>query len=239
MIKKNSKGSILIFGGSGGLGSEIAKNFCQQGYDMVLTYRKNAKEIKKILKKFNEKKSNKIFYSKCDFNNENSIKKTIKFAIKKNGEPKYIINSVGVFYYDNLKKFNYKKINEIFKINAYSVLAINKTLYNLKKSKKIIKIISIGSSSALNGFKDTFSYCGSKHALLGIVRSLNETIYRKKIFNYCLNLGSIKNKMGKKVRSKEFKNFINPQSAVKAINFLTSLEVPALTEELFVKRFRF
>ena len=37
------------------------------------------------------------------------------------------------------------------------------------------KIITIGSSSALDGFKDTYSYCGSKHALLGIIKSLNKT----------------------------------------------------------------
>ena len=144
-----------------------------------------------------------------------------------------------VFYYDNLKNFSYKKIIDTFKINTFSVLSINKALYQLKKKRNITKVISIGSSSALNGFKDTYSYCGSKHALLGIIKSLNETIYNKNIFNYCLNFGSIKNKMGKKVRNANYKKFINQNSVVKTANLITSLEFPAFPEEIYLKRFKY
>ena len=106
------------------------------------------------------------------------------------------------------ENFSYKKIIDTFKINTFSVLSINKALYQLKKKRNITKVISIGSSSALNGFKDTYSYCGSKHALLGIIKSLNETIYNKNIFNYCLNFGSIKNKMEKKLEMQIIKNLL-------------------------------
>ncbi len=234
-MKKNPKGNILIFGGSGGLGNEVAKHFYNEGYNLLLTYNKSLPKFKNFKI---QNMPNKFFYTKCDFLNENSIKNAIKLTKKKIGDINYIINCVGIFYYDDIKNFNYKKISETFKINAFSLITINQCVFKLKKDKKISKIISIGSSSALDGFKDTYSYCGSKHALLGIVKSLNESIYKKKIFNYCLNVGSIKNKMGKKVRGKEFKNFIETNSVIKSLKFLLNLDLPALPEEIFIKRFR-
>ena len=63
-------------------------------------------------------------------------------------------------------------------------------------------------------------------------------LQKKKIINYCLNLGSIKNKMGRKVRGGEFKKFIQTKSVIKALEFLINIELPALPEEIFLKRLR-
>ena len=231
-MKKNA----IIFGGSGDLGSAIIQDFLEKGFELVITYKD--KKLNNLKNKFRKYKKNKIFFMYCDLKDEKSIKKLVRFSLKKIGEPQIIINTVGVFYYEKLKNFSYKKIIETFKTNTFPILAINKELIHLKKGKEVTKVISIGSSSALNGSKDTFSYCGSKHALRGIIRSLNETIPNKKIFNYCLNLGSIKNKMGKKVRGKEFNNFINQSSVIKTINFIINTDLPAFPEEIFLKRFR-
>tara|TARA_B100001057_G_scaffold34033_1_gene30871 strand:- start:64 stop:777 length:714 start_codon:yes stop_codon:yes gene_type:complete len=236
-MNDNSKKTIIIFGGSGGVGLEVSKYFYRKGFNLVVTYNNNSKNIKNIIKK-NLKFQNKIFTLKCNFVDQNSIKKTINFAFKKKSEVTYVINCVGIFEYDNFKNLSYNKISNIFKINTFSLISINQAILRKKKLRKKIKVISIGSSSSLAGFKDTLTYCGSKHALLGIIRSLNETIAKKNIFNYCLNLGSIKNKMGKKVRSKEFKKFINTRSVIKALQFLIDVELPALPEEIFLKRFR-
>tara|TARA_Y100000389_G_C17451356_1_gene515026 strand:+ start:260 stop:973 length:714 start_codon:yes stop_codon:yes gene_type:complete len=236
-MNTNYKKTVIIFGGSGGIGLEVTKYLYDKGYNLVVTYNKNSSQVKNFLRN-KSKSKNKLHLSKCNFINQQSIKNTIKFAFKKKGEVLYAINCVGIFNYDNLKNFNYKKISNIFKINAFSLIAINQAILQNKNSKKMIKIISIGSSSALDGFKDTYTYCGSKHALLGIIKSLNETIAKKKIINYCLNLGSIKNKMGRKVRGGEFKKFIQTKSVIKALEFLINIELPALPEEIFLKRLR-
>ena len=236
-MQENYKKTIIIFGGSGGIGFEVARYFYSKGYNLVVTYNKNSKRIKDFAKKKGHGK-NKIFTFKCSFLSQNSIKKAIRFAFKKKNEVSHVINCVGIFEYDNLKNFNYKKISDIFKINAFSLIAINEAILKNKKLINIIKVISIGSSSALDGFKDTYTYCGSKHALLGIIKSLNETLAKKNIFNYCLNLGSIKNKMGKKVKGGEFKKFIQTKSVIESLKFLADLELPAFPEEIFLKRYK-
>jgi len=231
------KKSAIVFGASGDTGVSITRSLLEKGFDLVLTY--NNERLETLKKKLNKFSNQKIYFKKCNFKNENSVEKLIKFSIKKIGEPQIIINTVGVFYYEKIERFSYKKIIDTFKINTFAIITINKAVYKIKKNKKFTKIISLGSSSALNGFKDTFSYCGSKHALLGIIKSLNQTIGKKKIINYCLNVGSIKNTLGKKIRDKNYKNFINQSSIINTIDYLCSIDMPAFPEEIYLKRFMY
>jgi len=73
-MNDNSKKTIIIFGGSGGVGLEVSKYFYRKGFNLVVTYNNNSKNIKNIIKK-NLKFQNKIFTLKCNFVDQNSIKK--------------------------------------------------------------------------------------------------------------------------------------------------------------------
>lgn len=225
-MKKN----VIVFGASGDLGLEISNYFVEKKYNLVLTYNRNKPNLA------GSSKSKNLYCFKCNLEMEQSIENLIKKAIKKIDFPDLIINASGIFEYDQIKKFNYKDAIKIYKVNALSTIIINKVIYSLKK-KKLTKIITIGSSSALDGYKDTYTYCGSKHALLGIIKSLNKSFYHKKIVNFCINPGSLKNSMGKKIRSKDYNNFIQQKEIIKTIDYLNSVDLPGLPEEIYIKRF--
>ena len=125
-MKKNA----IIFGGSGDLGSEIIQDFLKKGYELVVTYKD--KKLNNLKNKFKKYKKSKIFFVNCDLKDEKSIRKLVRFSLKKIGEPKIIINTVGVFYYEKLKNFSYKNIIETFKTNTFPVLAINKEILSIK-----------------------------------------------------------------------------------------------------------
>jgi NADP-dependent 3-hydroxy acid dehydrogenase YdfG len=167
---------------------------------------------------------------------EKSIFKTIKFAYGKFNNIDMAINCMGVFNYDIIKNINYNSLVKCFKINALSIFIINKYFAKNKIKKKYLKIISLGSSSAFDGYKDTISYCGSKHALLGIIRSLNKTLYKKRIINYCLSTGSLKNRMGRKVKNANFEEFIEQKEVIKTISYIYDLDVRGVPQEIFIKR---
>ena len=227
--------NIVIFGGTGGLGKKILSSFYKNN-NIIYTFKDFAKQrtlSKKILKKKNYLK----IPIKCNVENEKDIFSVVKLANKKFKKIDIVINCTGIFEYDDITKSNYNSLVKTFKINALSNIIINKNLIKFHKSNNFIKVISIGSSSALSGFKDTVAYCGSKHALLGITKALNQTIYKKKILNYCLNSGSIKNKMGKKVKNADYKNFINEIEIIKSINFIISLGERGVPEDMYLKRF--
>ncbi len=230
----DSKKAIL-FGGTGDLGIEISKNLLLNNYKLIITY-KNKSKKKKLDSRLSVFKGS-YHLINCDLEKENLIKKTFSFAKKKFKNIDLVINSSGIFNYDELNNLNYENILSTFKVNAFSLIIINRELKKIKKNKNITKVISIGSSSSLSGFKDTITYCGSKHALFGIIKSLNQTIFKDKIINYCLNIGSLKNKMGKKVRNQNYNKFIDQKEVIKSIQFLISIDPPGVPEDLFIKRF--
>ena len=225
----------ILFGGTGDLGIEVSKYLLLNNYKLIITYKNKIKK-KKLESRLSTFKG-KFHLIYCDLEKENLITKIFSFAKEKFKTIDLVINTSGIFNYDNINNLNYEKILSIFKVNSFSLIIINRELKKIKKNKDITKVISIGSSSSLNGFKDTITYCGSKHALLGIIKSLNQTILKDKIINYCLNVGSLKNKMGKKVRNQNYNKFIDQKEVVKAIQFLISMDPHAVPEDIFIKRF--
>ena len=148
-----------------------------------------------------------------------------------------MIDCSGIFYYDKIKRLNYKSLTSMFQINAFATVVINKYINVNKKKSDWVKIITCGSSSAVIGARDTVSYCGSKHALLGIVKSLNQTLYKKKIINYCLKFVTLDSKMSKQIRNTKNQNLINQMEVVKSIFYLIEIGNNGLPEELYLKRF--
>ena len=109
---------LLIIGGTGFLGSNLAKNSLKKGYKVICV----------SSKKTQFKKLKKIKYIFCDITKINHIKKKLNFDID------YVVNFGGYVDHSNKKK-------------TYQSHYVGcKNLINFFKEKKIIKFIQIGSS---------------------------------------------------------------------------------------------
>jgi len=225
--------NILLISGTGTLGEVVLQELYKKGFNIIYSSR-SQKKINSIKVK---KKHNVLIGYKCDTSNEKNIKNLVKTAYKKLKKIDCVIDCSGVFYYDKLKNINYETLTSMFKINAFATVVVNKYIEKNKKKSEWVKIITCGSSSAVIGARDTVSYCGSKHALLGIVKSLNQTLYKRKIINYCLNFGTLDSKMSKQIRNTKNQNLISQLDIVKSVLYLIELGTNGLPEELYLKRF--
>lgn len=229
---------VLIFGASGGLGNKLLEIYASNNHKVIATA-SNKSTILKSKKKFKKFKNNSIVWNICDFKKESHLIKAIDKHFKKKNNPDIVIICSAVSRYDGLKKLNYTDLINDFKVNLFSNIIINKQIQKRKIKNKKILIISIGSSSSYNGFENTISYCSSKHALLGAVRSINAECKKDKIFNTCVSMGSMKTNMGKKVKNQNFKNFINPEKIAKYIYEISLSDAEAYVEDIFFKRSKF
>jgi 3-oxoacyl-[acyl-carrier protein] reductase len=233
----NKNRNAIIFGSSGSIGLELTNYLLKNNYNTIFTS-SNKSKLKKIEKKIKKNIFSKVYGIKCNVLLERDIEKVIKFSKKTFKKIDFVLNCVGVFGYDQIKNLDYKFLNNIFTINSSSLIIINKNIIKHFKNKKdFIKIISIGSSSSKDGFKDTISYCASKHALLGIIKSLNRTIFRNKIVNYCINVGGLNNKMGRGLRSKNYKNLLDQGELVKTLDYISKTGNHGFPEEINIKKF--
>ena len=192
--------NILVVGGNGGLGKNIVKNLYSIASNLIITST-NKKKIK--LKKKN------IFKYTLNFKNEVQIRKLVQRLSKKFFHIDVIIITSGIFSYDkNLIK--YEDIINFYKINVFGHVIFINEFYKLKKNNKNTYIFSIGSSSAIKNFPNTSLYCSSKHAMDSFIKCLNFKTREKKIFNTLIHTGSLKTKMGKKIKDQNYNDFIDP-----------------------------
>ena len=192
--------NILIIGGNGGLGRNLIKNLYPIASNLIISFT-NKKNIK--LKKKN------IFKYTLNFKSEVQIKKLVQKLSKSFSHIDVIIITTGVFYYDkNLMK--YKDIINFYKINVFGHVILINEFYRLKKNDKNTYIFSVGSSSAIKNFPNTSLYCSSKHAMDSFIKCLNFKTHKKKIFNTLIHTGSLKTKMGKKIKNQDYNDFIDP-----------------------------
>ena len=226
---------VLIFGASGGLGNELLEIFVSNNNRVIAT----ASSKRSILKSKKKFKATKIDWNLCDFRKEAQIIKVIDKYFNKKNNPDIIIICSAVSRYDGLKKINLKNLIEDFKVNLFSNILINKQVQKRKIKNKKVLIINIGSSSSYNGFENTISYCASKHALLGAVKSINAECNKDKIFNSLVSMGSMKTNMGKKVKNQNFKFFIQQKKIAKYIYEIAMNDVEAYVEDIFFKRSKF
>lgn len=226
---------VLIFGATGGLGTELCLKYLKNNYHVMGTSTSVIK-IKNAKKKLNKLKLPNVIWQKCDFKKESEIRRTLKNFFKKVGHIDTIIICPGFPRYDGIKKINYKNLENDYKINVFSNIIINSEVAKLKKINDKTVVFSIGSSSSYQGFKNTISYCSSKHALLGAVQSINAECISKNLYNSCISMGSMKTSMGKKVIGQKYKFFIDPVKISDYIFFVSNLKIGAYIEDIFFKR---
>ncbi len=232
MKKKN----ILIFGANSGLGKEILIKLLKQNANFYLSA-KNTKSKTNLLNKLNLAQKKKIkFFEICDFTDNESDKKFFKNLKKITKQINIVFNCVGYFGYDSLNKLNIDQLMLTFQINLFSSIKINSNLIKFNRNGELLKIFHIGSSSSYEGFKNTVYYCSSKHALVGAVKSMNKETIKKNIINYLISMGSMKTKMGKKLKNQSPKNFLDPKKVADLIINLAFLNLNGYTEEVFIKR---
>ena len=71
---------------------------------------------------------------------------------------------------------------------------------------------------------------------MGAIKSINKELIKKKIYNISVNPGSVKTKMGKKVKNQNHNNFIKPSSISNTIFNISKLENPTFVEDIYLRR---
>ena len=89
--------TVLITGGSRGIGKCIAENLAKEGYNVVLNYNKSEKQAKQIKKDLEEQGIN-IEICKADVSKREEVKKMVEYIINKYGKIDVLVNNAGISF---------------------------------------------------------------------------------------------------------------------------------------------
>ncbi len=222
---------ILITGGTGNLGFEIAKNLlANKKYSLIIVDKNIEKKKKVFFKKFKSR----VQIIKIDISKKNSFK-VIKKKVKKLKVIDVIINNAA--YYEKDKGFdakflgeNYDTWDRVFKVNLFAPFFLVQNLYkNLIKSKNP-SIINIGSiygyiAPDFNLYKGTkmtnpASYNSSKGALAQLTKWMSSNLAPKIRTNIISPGGIFRNQNKTFLKRYNFKNPLKKMATEKDISNL-------------------
>ena len=233
--------NCLITGATGGLGKEIAKEFAKNGCNLFLTGRNNEKlsSLKNELE--NDVSEIKIDFEDADLSDADEIQKLIEKVKGAFSNIDILVNCAGVFPVKLLSDSTVEDFENCFSVNVKAAFVLCKEFSQGMISKKWGRIVNIASSGAYNGRRKTVVYRASKHALLGLSRSLHSELKEHNVRTFCVSPGPIKTPMGLDIVKNEnpderIDSFMNPNEIAEFIAYLISFDNEMVSEEIRLSR---
>lgn len=236
-----NKKTILITGGSSGIGSSIVTKFAKNNCNIIFTYL-NHEEKALVLKEKIEKEYNvSCTCIRCDVTNEKDIDNLYNIVVDKFKNIDVLVNNAAIAI-DNL--FDNKTKEEFIKTldtNLVSVFLISRLFGNLMYKNKSGKIINISSNNGIDSYYEfSLDYDASKAGLINLTHNLAHH-FSPYINVNCVCPGWVNTPMNETL-SEEFKKkeidkillkrFANPDEIADLVYYLSSNEASYINDSI-------
>lgn len=163
--------TVLVTGGSRGIGKAIVEKFAENGYQVILNYNKSLESAQKIEK---EHKNIKIF--KADVTNRKEVQAMIEYTNNTFGNIDVLINNAGIGCTGLLQEMAFEEWQKIFDVNVNGTFHCTQIVLPQMIKNHSGKIINISSIWGLVGSSCEVAYSASKAAIVGFTKALAKEV---------------------------------------------------------------
>ena len=226
MINLSSK-SVLITGGSRGIGAACVKLFANAGAAVHFTFKSNIEAANKLVLQIGKKK--KIYFYKMDFGNDINLEQRIIELVSKIKKIDILVNNAGIWEYGEADKMSLREWNKTMQANLTSMFLITKHVIPLMKKNKFGRIINVSSTAGQRGEAYHSHYAASKGAMISYTKSLAAEIGKFNITVNSVAPGWVETDMCKEVFSdKKYKEKVRLDIPVQRIASADDIAGPVL-----------
>lgn len=165
--------TIVVTGGTKGIGKSIIKHFAAQQFD-IITCARNLEDLNLLQAEIqNQFPQVSLAFIKADLSLKKDIEKLIAFILEKKKAIHVLVNNTGIFFPGQVHTEEDGILEKVMETNLYSAYYITRGLINMIKEQKG-HIFNICSTASITPYINGGSYCISKFALLGFSKVLRE-----------------------------------------------------------------
>ena len=231
--------NCLITGATGGLGREIAIELAKKGCNLFLTSKKeDLQKLQLEIKNNNDKIL--VEYQCVDLRYDDGVKILVKNIREKFSSIDILINCAGENHRKPLSESTLEEYDSCMNLNVRAPFVLSKEFSKDMVKNNWGRIVNIASSSAHNGFKNAAIYCTSKHALLGLSRTLFAELKNQNVRTFCISPGSMKTRMAKEdeglLAEQDYSTFMDPHEVAEFIINIISYDNEMISQEINLSR---
>jgi 3-oxoacyl-[acyl-carrier protein] reductase len=201
--------NIVITGTSRGIGFELAKQFAENGYQVLALSRNTAP-----LSAVNHKN---IKVLSVDISNAEDLNKVTDFIKSTWKKVDVLINNAGKLINKPFTEISSEDFLEVYKVNVFGVAEITKLMIPfLQKGSHVVTISSIGGIQGSIKFPGLAAYSSAKGAVITLSELLAEEYKEQQIAFNVLALGAVQTEM----LEEAFPGYQAPLSATEMADYI-------------------
>lgn len=160
--------TVLITGGSRGIGASCVKLFAEANCNVAFTYVKAKDRADELVSKFGEK----VKAYKVDMESEEGINNCVKQTIRDFGGVDILVHNAGIWNDGTLEKMTLEHWKKLLRINLDSMFLFTKAVVPFMKEKKWGRIINVSSTAGQRGEAFHSHYAASKGGMISFTKSM-------------------------------------------------------------------
>ena len=182
--------SVIVTGGTRGIGRTIAESFLKAGAKVIATYSANEAAAAQF-KQDNSEFADNIDIQKFDVAEYEEVEKFFKYIDTKYGSFEVLVNNAGIRKDSILAMMKESDWRDVVDVNLTAIFYMCKFAVMALMRKRYGRIINITSPSGKYGFEGQANYAASKAGLIGLTKSLSREVATRGITVNCVSPGFI------------------------------------------------
>ena len=222
--------SVLVTGGSRGIGRAIVDLFASEGAQVTFFFRGDAAAADEVVEA-GRKSGHRIEAVQVDVRDAAACGTAVEQIIERCGSIDVLVNNAGVVRDNLLGLLTPEEVQAVLDTNVVGVFNVTRSVVPYMISRRSGRIINLSSVSGENGGRGQTNYAASKGAINALTRALAVELASRKITVNAVAPGVIETEMSREVRERAgdevksrilLRRFGSPQEVAYAVWFLAS-----------------
>ena len=229
--------TIIVTGGTRGIGRAIAKSFLNAGARVIITYTLNEAAAAQF-KQDNSQFAKNMDIKKLDVTKYEDVEEFFKYVDTKYENFEVLVNNAGIRKDSVLAMMKESDWHDVMNVNLAGIFYMCKFAVKSLMRKRYGRIINIGSVMERYGFEGQANYAASKAGLSALTKSLSKEVATRGITVNCVSPGFIATELIEDIPDKlresylariPLKRFGSTEEVAACVLFLASKEASYVT----------
>jgi short-subunit dehydrogenase len=169
-IRIFNEATAIVTGGASGIGRALARELAKRGSEVVLADRqiRLAEEVAAEI----SNAGGKAIAREIDVTDYSALEKLVSDTTARTGRLDYMVNNAGIGIGGNVREYSIEDWNQILRVNLHGVINGVQAAYTIMINQGFGHIVNTASMAGLIPSPGVVAYATTKHAVVGLSKSL-------------------------------------------------------------------